>query len=212
MIGENIFELRKKLGLTQKELADKVFVSPQAVSKWENNEAKPDSETLDRLAKVFGVNPDLIKRGSAESPLASPVSLMSAKQKKIVSVMFLSLLLLTNIILFVAITLDYHLIYNPAPNIIVTHDIATDLALVVSCLIMASAIADFIISVCKVNKFVCAVIHLSLLTLALLIQGVGFCIWGLSGLSDFSGIIMIFALSTLATLFFGFYTQRCLEN
>ena len=41
-----IHELRTKLGLSQEELADKVFVTRQAVSRWENGETVPNTETF----------------------------------------------------------------------------------------------------------------------------------------------------------------------
>lgn len=51
-----IFELRKKSGLSQDELAEKVMVTRQAVSRWENGETVPNTETLKLLSKVFDVS------------------------------------------------------------------------------------------------------------------------------------------------------------
>jgi len=51
-----ILELRTKLGLSQEELAEQVFVTRQAVSRWENGETIPNTETLKLLSKVFGVS------------------------------------------------------------------------------------------------------------------------------------------------------------
>ena len=51
-----ILELRTKLGLSQEELAAKVFVTRQAVSRWENGETTPNTETLKLLSKVLGVS------------------------------------------------------------------------------------------------------------------------------------------------------------
>ena len=51
---EVIFELRTKNGLSQDELAEKVFVTRQAVSRWENGETVPNTETLKLLSKLFG--------------------------------------------------------------------------------------------------------------------------------------------------------------
>lgn len=55
MLGEKIKHLRNEKGLTQKELADKLFVTPQAVSRWENNEVEPSVSTLTELAKIFNI-------------------------------------------------------------------------------------------------------------------------------------------------------------
>ncbi len=51
-----ILELRTKKGLSQDELAAKVFVTRQAVSRWENGETTPGTETLKLLSKVFDVS------------------------------------------------------------------------------------------------------------------------------------------------------------
>ena len=53
---EVIFELRTKNGLSQDELAEKVFVTRQAVSRWENGETVPNTETLKLLSELFGVS------------------------------------------------------------------------------------------------------------------------------------------------------------
>ena len=58
MIGGKIKELRLKEGMTQKNLADKLFVSAQAVSRWENNEVEPSIGTIMELAKIFNVTTD----------------------------------------------------------------------------------------------------------------------------------------------------------
>ena len=51
-----IFELRTKAGLSQEELAERVFVTRQAVSRWETGETTPNTETLKLLSKLFGVS------------------------------------------------------------------------------------------------------------------------------------------------------------
>lgn len=51
-----IYELRTQMGLSQDELAEKVFVTRQAVSRWENGETTPNTETLKHLSKLFEVS------------------------------------------------------------------------------------------------------------------------------------------------------------
>jgi len=51
-----ILELRTKMGLSQDELAEKVYVTRQAVSRWENGETTPNVETLKLLSKLFDVS------------------------------------------------------------------------------------------------------------------------------------------------------------
>ena len=50
-----ILDLRTKKGLSQEELAEKVFVTRQAVSRWENGETVPNTDTLKLLSRVFDV-------------------------------------------------------------------------------------------------------------------------------------------------------------
>ena len=57
MNDQNVFyQLRTKSGLSQDELAEKVFVTRQAVSRWENGETVPNTETLKLLSKLFRVS------------------------------------------------------------------------------------------------------------------------------------------------------------
>ena len=53
---EILYTLRTQNGLSQDELAEKVFVTRQAVSRWENGETTPNVETLKLLSKLFDVS------------------------------------------------------------------------------------------------------------------------------------------------------------
>lgn len=55
-IGNKILVARKKVNLSQAELAKQVAISPQAVGKWERGESMPDITTLSKLAEIFGVD------------------------------------------------------------------------------------------------------------------------------------------------------------
>ncbi len=57
-IANRLIELRKKSGLSQEELADRLGLSRQAVSKWERAEASPDTDNLICLARIYGVSLD----------------------------------------------------------------------------------------------------------------------------------------------------------
>lgn len=57
-LGNSISERRKAKGMTQEELAANLGVSPQAVSKWENNLSCPDISLLPAIAKIFGMSVD----------------------------------------------------------------------------------------------------------------------------------------------------------
>lgn len=67
-IGNFIMDKRKSLGLTQQQLADKLKVSFQAVSKWENGTTYPNIEILRDLATVLDVSVDEILAGSERNP------------------------------------------------------------------------------------------------------------------------------------------------
>ena len=57
-LGNKLYELRKKAGLSQEELAEKLSVSRQAVSKWECGESLPDTEKLIAISKFYSVSLD----------------------------------------------------------------------------------------------------------------------------------------------------------
>ena len=68
-IGENIQNLRKKLGLNQEELAQKIPVSRQTVSQWENGQTAPSIDNLIILKEIFGVSVDEILGEEKEEEL-----------------------------------------------------------------------------------------------------------------------------------------------
>lgn len=69
-----LYELRKKAGLSQEELANLVGVSRQAVQKWEAGTSRPDVDNLTALAGYFNVTLDWLITGcEAEKPQAGPV-------------------------------------------------------------------------------------------------------------------------------------------
>ena len=70
MIGPQIRLLRKEANMTQQELASKLYVSQQAVGKWERGEATPNPETIVAMSKIFGVSADTIL-GESAPPLST---------------------------------------------------------------------------------------------------------------------------------------------
>ena len=62
-IGKFIYELRMKQGYSQYQLADKIPISRQAVSKWERGETIPDSSTLIRLSDIFNITINELLKG-----------------------------------------------------------------------------------------------------------------------------------------------------
>lgn len=61
-----IRELRIKAGLSQEELAEKIYVTRQAVSRWETGETVPNTETLKALSRLFGVSINTLLGSPAE--------------------------------------------------------------------------------------------------------------------------------------------------
>ncbi len=55
-MGEILSTLRREKGMTQRELADMLNITDKAVSKWERDIACPDTQTIPKLAEIFGVS------------------------------------------------------------------------------------------------------------------------------------------------------------
>ena len=75
-IADRIQYLRKQKGLSQEELADKICVSRQAVSKWESEQSTPDLDKIIVMSDLFEVTTDYILKG------IEPVSTTSKKTIK----------------------------------------------------------------------------------------------------------------------------------
>lgn len=69
-LGKKINDHRKIRNMTQEELAEKLNVSPQAVSKWENDLSIPDLPTLVELADLFQISLDELVRNETSLPAA----------------------------------------------------------------------------------------------------------------------------------------------
>lgn len=81
-LGERIKHHRKRLNLTQEQLAERIGVSAQAVSKWENNLACPDISILPVLAEVFGISTDeLLGLKAAETPPVREAEVVGTSDK-----------------------------------------------------------------------------------------------------------------------------------
>lgn len=72
-IGNRISKYRKEKGMTQEELAGKLGVSSQAVSKWENDASCPDISLLPQLCSVLGISADELLSGKKEEVRLVPV-------------------------------------------------------------------------------------------------------------------------------------------
>ena len=86
-IGKRIAALRREKNLKQDDLAQMLEVSPQAVSKWENDQTCPDISLLPQLAKILGVSVDELLSGKQE--LQPVVTLAPEDQRKDIKDMML---------------------------------------------------------------------------------------------------------------------------
>lgn len=73
MLSQNIKNLRSEKGMTQKELAECLHVTPQAVSRWETGEVEPSVSTIGEIAVIFGVTTDEIISGKKAEPKSEEV-------------------------------------------------------------------------------------------------------------------------------------------
>ena len=72
-LSDKIVNLRKKNGFSQEELAEKLNVSRQAISRWESGTAQPDASNILNLSKLFGVTADYLLNDDYQSDLDVPV-------------------------------------------------------------------------------------------------------------------------------------------
>ena len=77
--GLLIRDLRTKMGMTQKSLADLMNISDKTVSKWERGMGMPDVSLLVELSQIFGVNVDILLTGSMNVSDEKGVNMKNAK-------------------------------------------------------------------------------------------------------------------------------------
>lgn len=65
-LGNQIKKYRNKLEISQEKLAEKIYVSRQSISNWENDKNYPDINSLIRLSEVFQVSLDILIKGDVE--------------------------------------------------------------------------------------------------------------------------------------------------
>lgn len=96
-LGNQIKKYRNELSLSQDELAEKIFVSRQSISNWENDKTYPDIKSLILLSEVFQVSLDTLIKGDIEimkKEINSQEIAQFERDSKILTVFFIAILLL----------------------------------------------------------------------------------------------------------------------
>ncbi len=154
ILADKITNLRKKNGWSQEELAEKVKVSRQAVSKWEGAQTVPDLEKILALSKLFGVTTDYLLKDEMEDeeftdePDRTPVkrvSLALANEflewrrraaKRIATAAFLCIVAVIPLLLLAAA--------SEAPGCAVSENLVAGVGLVILFVLVAAAVAIFV--------------------------------------------------------------------
>lgn len=84
--SDRLYELRRQKGLSQEELANRIDVSRQTVSKWEIGDTVPDMDKLLALGEVFEISLDeLVKGISVGNPKSRDVEISQALKEKVLT-------------------------------------------------------------------------------------------------------------------------------
>jgi len=159
ILADKIIRLRKQLGWSQEELAEKMNISRQSVSKWESTNSIPDLNRIIKLADIFNVSTDYLLKDDVEESSSSNESTepnliqisMEQSLKYVESKVEMSALVSKGVMLCVCsvIPLFFFLAMAETNRMNMTGDIATALG-IVSILIMVSLGVSFFI---KTNLF-----------------------------------------------------------
>lgn len=105
IIAENITGLRKKAGMTQAELANRLDFTDKAVSKWERGLSLPDAPTLKELADLFGVDVNYLFTPHVYDPLdEESEKKLKKKEVMVKSIYILSLCLISTILIAILLS------------------------------------------------------------------------------------------------------------
>ena len=115
-LGGQIKRYRIRLGLSQEELADRIFVTRQSVSNWENGRTYPDLQSLLRLSDLFGLSLDELIKGDIETMKEEINKLEIQKMNRwggILALLMLTLMLLPAPLLKLLDTAGFLLVMAP---------------------------------------------------------------------------------------------------
>ena len=80
-IGEKLYELRKGKNLSQEEVADKLNVTRQTISKWETNGSSPDFDKIKPLCDLYEITPDELLTGVKKEVEEQPMNKQAIKKQ-----------------------------------------------------------------------------------------------------------------------------------
>lgn len=110
-LGKQIKYYRSEKALSQDNLAERVFVSRQTISNWENNKSYPDINSLLRLGEVFDITMDQLLKGDLEI-MKEKINSTDIQKMKAMSIVYGGLLLLTVISLPILFHyMNWHALY-----------------------------------------------------------------------------------------------------
>lgn len=128
MFNENLRNLRKQKGLSQEELAERLHVVRQTVSKWEKGLSVPDADLLIRIAEIFETSVstllgDTVEPSEDKNIIAQKLeqlnALLAEKNRrsrriwKVVAIILISIAVVTVLLIILGISASYSLFTNP---------------------------------------------------------------------------------------------------
>ncbi len=150
-LGEKIRELRKLNGMSQEYLAEKMQVSRQSISKWENDVSEPASDKLFKLAEIFKVSVIELRNPNSKVELVlnmkKEITIMK-KSKPLVALIVLSLIVFLSLFAF-GIYANFTGLYSQ--QVILYIMISSAFFMLISFLPIFIAILNFVYKDCKRN-------------------------------------------------------------
>lgn len=147
-LSEKLYNLRRKQGLSQEGLAEKLDCSRQVISKWENGTTTPDAEMLQKYSDLFGVSIDYLVKDDIDEPSSIHPTEKDSENKKLLGILGLviSLIGCVSLIVFGAITVfNSETADNIATSSVIVID-GTFIAMLISVLFLALGIVILIIT------------------------------------------------------------------
>lgn len=112
-LADRITQLRKSKGISQEELADKIGVSRQAVSKWESEQSVPDTEKIVALSDIFETTTDFLLKG------IEPVKDIKNKHNAVLFAVGATALNAAGLLLSIAVWFEYQTIFAAVIGLII---------------------------------------------------------------------------------------------